>query len=51
MFATRAIGLVLCCIYSYFLGSVPVVIFSSMNLVLSVTILVLSIRNSSAEGA
>jgi len=51
MFATRAIGLVLWCIYGYFAGSVPVVIFSSLNLVLSITILVLTIRNSSAEGA
>jgi len=51
MFATRAVGLVLWCIYGYFAGSVPVVIFSSLNLVLSITILVLTIRNSSAEGA
>ena len=49
MFATRAVGLVLWCIYGYFAGSVPVVIFSSLNLVLSITILVLTIRNSSAE--
>ena len=49
MFATRAIGLVLWCIYGYFAGSVPVVIFSSLNLVLSITILVLTIRNSSVE--
>jgi MtN3 and saliva related transmembrane protein len=43
MFATRAVGLVLWCIYGYFAGSVPVVIFSSLNLVLSITILVLTI--------
>ena len=49
MFATRAFGLVLWCIYGYFEGSLPVVIFSSLNLVLSITILVLTIRNSSAE--
>jgi uncharacterized protein with PQ loop repeat len=49
MFATRAVGLVLWCIYGYFAGSVPVVIFSSLNLVLSITILVLTIRNSSVE--
>jgi MtN3 and saliva related transmembrane protein len=49
MFATRAFGLVLWCIYGYFAGSLPVVIFSSLNLVLSITILVLTIRNSSAE--
>ena len=46
MFATRAFGLVLWCIYGFFVGSLPVVIFSSLNLVLSVTILVLTIRNS-----
>ena len=39
MFATRAVGLVLWCIYGYFAGSVPVVILSSLNLVLSITIL------------
>ena len=33
MFATRAFGLVLWCIYGYFAGSLPVVIFSSLNLV------------------
>jgi MtN3 and saliva related transmembrane protein len=49
MFATRAFGLVLWCIYGYFAGSLPVVIFSSLNLVLSITILVLTIRNSAAE--
>ena len=37
------------CIYGYFAGSIPVVIFSSLNLVLSITILVLTIRNSAAE--
>src|SRR3954451_18741055 len=45
MFATRAFGLVLWCIYGYFAGSLPVGIFSPINLVLSVTILVLTIRN------
>ena len=49
MFATRAFGLVLWCIYGYFGGSLPVMIFSSLNLVLSITILVLTIRNSAAE--
>jgi MtN3 and saliva related transmembrane protein len=46
MFATRAFGLVLWCIYGFFAGSLPVVIFSSLNLLLSLTILVLTIRNS-----
>jgi MtN3 and saliva related transmembrane protein len=35
MFATRAFGLVLWCIYGFFAGSVPVVIFSSLNLLLA----------------
>jgi MtN3 and saliva related transmembrane protein len=51
MFAARAFGLVLWCIYGYLAGSLPVVIFSSLNLVLSITILVLTIRNSSAAEA
>ena len=46
MFATRAFGLVLWCIYGFHAGSLPVVIFSSLNLVLSIAILVLTIRNS-----
>ena len=46
MFATRAFGLVLWCVYGFFAGSLPVVIFSSLNLVLSITILTLTIRNS-----
>ena len=47
MFATRAFGLVLWCIYGFFAGSLPVVLFSALNLALSITILVLTIRNSS----
>src|SRR5829696_6459768 len=46
MFATRAFGLVLWCFYGFFAGSLPVVIFSSINLLLSISILVLTIRNS-----
>ena len=42
MFAARAFGLVLWGIYGYFAGSLPVVIFSSINLVLSIAILVLT---------
>ena len=48
MFATLAFGLVLWCVYGFFAGSLPVVIFSSLNLGLDVAILVLTIRNSSA---
>ena len=51
MFATRAFGLVLWCVYGFFAGSLPVVIFSTVNLCLSVTILVLTIRNSKALDA
>jgi len=45
MFATRAFGLVLWVVYGFFGGSLPVMIFSSVNLVLSITILVLTLRN------
>ena len=51
MFATRAFGLVLWVEYGFFAGSLPVVIFSSINLLLSITILVLTIRNSPAPEA
>ena len=51
MFATRAFGLVLWCVYGFFAGSLPVVIFSTVNLCLSITILVLTIRNSKALDA
>ncbi len=51
MFATRAFGLVLWCVYGFFAGSLPVVIFSSLNLILSITILVLTIRNSAHPNA
>jgi MtN3 and saliva related transmembrane protein len=44
MFATRAFGLVLWIVYGFFAGSPPVVIFSSINLALSITILVLTLR-------
>jgi uncharacterized protein with PQ loop repeat len=46
MFATRALGPVLWCIYGFFAGSLPVVIFSSLILSLSITILILTIRNA-----
>ena len=51
MFATRAFGLVLWVVYGFFAGSPPVVIFSSINLVLSIPILVLTLRNSSPSEA
>lgn len=46
MFGARAVGLVLWGVYGFFGGSLPVVIFSSLNLCLSITILVLTIRSS-----
>ncbi len=46
MFATRASGQVLWCIYGFFAGSLPVVIFSSLIFTLSLTILILTIRNT-----
>ncbi len=51
MFAIRAFGLVLWSIYGFFVGSLPVVVFSSLNLALSTTILILTARNSSETGA
>jgi uncharacterized protein with PQ loop repeat len=45
MFATRALGQVLWCVYGFFAGSLPVVIFSTLIFTLSVTILILTIRN------
>lgn len=51
MFAVRAFGLVLWCVYGSFAGSLPVVIFSSLNLVLSIAILVLTVRASACKEA
>jgi MtN3 and saliva related transmembrane protein len=51
MFATRAFGLVLWSVYGFFAGSLPIVIFSSLNLALSTTILILVSRNASGAGA
>ena len=50
-FVLAAVGLVLWIVYGFFAGSLPVVIFSSINLLLSITILVLTIRNSPASEA
>jgi MtN3 and saliva related transmembrane protein len=51
MFAARAFGQVLWCIYGFFAESVPVVIFSSLLFALSVTILILTMRNSAVADA
>ncbi len=46
MFAVRTFGLLLWTIYGFALGSLPVLIFSALGLVLSAVILVLKIRGS-----
>ena len=51
MFAVRAFGLVLWAVYGFAAGSIPVLIFSSISLVLSVTILMLKIRHASPAHA
>jgi MtN3 and saliva related transmembrane protein len=49
MFATRALGQVLWCVYGFLAGSLPVVIFSSLIFALSTTILILTIRGGAAS--
>jgi MtN3 and saliva related transmembrane protein len=44
MFATRSFGLALWTVYGYVAGSVPMLIFSSLSLLLSAAILVLKMR-------
>ena len=46
MFALRAFGLTLWTVYGFGIGSVPIIIFSVLNLVASAVILVLKIRTS-----
>jgi MtN3 and saliva related transmembrane protein len=46
MFAVRTFGLLLWTVYGYALGSLPVLIFSALGLVLSLVILVLKVRGS-----
>jgi len=46
MFAVRTFGLLLWTVYGYALGSLPVLIFSALGLVLSSVILVLKVRGS-----
>ena len=48
MFATRAFGLVLWTVYGFGAGSLPVMIFSALNLALSAAILVLKLRAAKA---
>ena len=48
MFAMRSLGVTLWAVYGFGIGSMPVLIFSILNLVLSTTILVLKRRGSRA---
>lgn len=45
-FAVRTFGLLLWTLYGYVLGSLPILIFSALGLVLSSVILVLKVRGS-----
>ena len=51
MFAVRTFGLLLWTVYGYALGSLPVLIFSALGLVLSIVILVLKVRGSRTQPA
>ncbi|WP_201842618.1 SemiSWEET family sugar transporter [Microvirga zambiensis] len=51
MFAVRTFGLLLWTLYGFALGSLPVLIFSALGLVLSSVILVLKIRGSRMQHA
>ncbi len=49
MFAVRTFGLLLWTIYGFALGSMPVLIFSALGLILSSVILVLKVRGSRTQ--
>ena len=49
MFAVRIFGLVLWTIYGFALGSLPVLVFSALGLILSSVILVLKVRGSRTQ--
>ena len=51
MFVVRIFGLLLWMVYGYALGSLPVLIFSTLGLVLSTVILVLKVRGSRTQPA
>jgi MtN3 and saliva related transmembrane protein len=51
MFTIRSIGQVLWFVYGFFAGSLPVMIFSSVILALSITILILTMRNPAVREA
>jgi MtN3 and saliva related transmembrane protein len=51
MFAMRTFGLLLWTVYEFALGSLPVLVFSALGLVLSSVILVLKVRGSRTQPA
>jgi MtN3 and saliva related transmembrane protein len=51
MFAVRTFGLLLWTVYGFALGSLPVLVFSALGLVLSSVILFLKIRGSRSQAA
>src|SRR5918998_6238131 len=51
MFAVRTFGLLMWTIYGFALGSMPVLIFSALGLVLSSVILTLKVRGSRLQPA
>ena len=51
MFAVRAFGLLLWTMYGFVVGSLPVLIFSALSLVLSALILTLKIRGTQAAAS
>jgi len=51
MFAVRTFGLLLWTVYGFALGSLPVLVFSALGLMLSSVILVLKVRGSRTQPA
>jgi MtN3 and saliva related transmembrane protein len=51
MFAVRIFGLVLWTVYGFALGSLPVLVFSALGLVMSSVILVLKVRGAHSQSA
>src|SRR5690349_9474399 len=49
MFAVRTFGLLLWTVYGFALGSLPVLVFSALGLILSSVILVLKVRGSRSQ--
>jgi MtN3 and saliva related transmembrane protein len=51
MFAIRSFGLLLWTVYGFALGSLPVLVFSALGLMLSLVVLVLKVRGSRSQPA